>query len=83
MTARAPIETYANNHMIAELVEPRMGANVPRPFPRACVVGSGNETMHIADVCEYKILHFWANLQKYQTLVPAKNSHLTAHTVKL
>ena len=36
--------------MIAELAEPRIGANVPRPFPRACVVGSGNETMcHIDD----------------------------------
>ena len=30
-----------NNHMLAE---PRIGANVPRPFPRECVVGSGNET---------------------------------------
>ena len=27
-------------------------------------------------VCVYKILHFCANLQKFQTLVPAKNSHL-------
>ena len=31
---------------------------------------------YIANVCEYKILHFWANPQKYQTLVPAKNSHV-------
>ena len=31
---------------------------------------------HIANDCGYKILHFWANPQKYQTLVPAKNSHL-------
>ena len=30
---------YTNNHMIAELAEPRLGANVPRPFPR--VVGLG------------------------------------------
>ena len=30
----------------------------------------------IANVCEYKILRFWANPQKYQTLVPANNSHL-------
>ena len=34
VTARAPIQIYANNHMIAELAEPRIGANVPRPFPR-------------------------------------------------
>ena len=33
VTARAPIQTYANNHMIAELAEPRISANVPRPFP--------------------------------------------------
>ena len=26
--------------------------------------------------CGYKILHFWANPQKYQTIVPTKNSHL-------
>ncbi len=30
----------------------------------------------IANDCGYKILHFWANPQKYQTLVPAENSHL-------
>ena len=30
--------------MIAELAEPRIGANILRPFPRVCVVGSGNET---------------------------------------
>ena len=30
VTARAPVQTYANNHMIAELAEPRIGANVPR-----------------------------------------------------
>jgi ABC-type transport system involved in Fe-S cluster assembly fused permease/ATPase subunit len=30
----------------------------------------------IANDCGYKILHFWANPQKYQTLVTAKNSHL-------
>ena len=34
VTARAPIQIYANSHMIAELAEPRIGANVPRPFPR-------------------------------------------------
>ena len=27
-------------------------------------------------VCVYKILHFCTNLQKFQTLVPAKNCHL-------
>ena len=27
-------------------------------------------------VCEYKTLHFKAKPQKYQTLVPAKNSHI-------
>ena len=30
-------------------------------------------------VCMYKILHFCANPQKFQTLVPAKNSHLKVH----
>ena len=35
--ARAPIQPYANHHMIAELAEPRINANVPRPFP--CVHG--------------------------------------------
>jgi hypothetical protein len=29
----APIQAYANNHMIAELAEPRIGVNVPRPIP--------------------------------------------------
>ena len=33
MTARAPIQTYANIHMIAELTQPKIGAYVPRPFP--------------------------------------------------
>ena len=33
VTSRAPTHTYANNHMIAELAEPRIVANVPRPFP--------------------------------------------------
>ena len=28
--------------------------------------------IHIVDVNEYKIWHFWANPQKYQTLVPTK-----------
>ena len=37
VTALAPIQTYVNNHMIAELEEPRIGTNVPRPFP--CVRG--------------------------------------------
>ena len=29
-----PVQTYAKNHMIAELAETRIDANVPRPFPR-------------------------------------------------
>ena len=34
--------------MIAELAEPRIGANVTRPFPRMCgVVGSGNKTRSV------------------------------------
>ena len=32
--------------------------------------------IHVANDCGYKILRSWANLQKYQTLIPAKNSHL-------
>ena len=32
--ACVPIQISANNHMIAALAEPRIGANVPRPFPR-------------------------------------------------
>ena len=32
--------------------------------------------VHIANDYGYKNLHFWANPQKYQTLVPAKNNHL-------
>ena len=44
VTTCAPIQTYANNHMIVEVAESRIGASVPRPFPR--VVGSGNETMY-------------------------------------
>jgi hypothetical protein len=36
----------------------------------------------IANDSGYKILRFWANPQKYQTLVPAKNSHL-ASSIKL
>ena len=31
--------------------------------------------MRIANDCRYKILRFLANQQKYQTLVPTKNSH--------
>ena len=45
VTARAPIQNYANNHMIAELAEPRISANVPRPFP-PLGVGSGDETTY-------------------------------------
>ena len=36
-------------------------------------------TVHIANDYGYKILRFWANPQKYQTVVPAKNSHLKVH----
>ena len=32
--------------------------------------------MYTTNVCGYKNLRFWANPQKYQTLIPAKNSHL-------
>ena len=32
--------------------------------------------VHKTNVYEYKILRFWANPQKYQALVPVKNSHL-------
>ena len=37
----------------------------------------------MANVCEYKIcdLHVLANLQKYPTLVPVKNSHLKISTI--
>jgi hypothetical protein len=41
VTARAPIQTNANNHMIAELAEPRISANVPRAFPRVRGWGLG------------------------------------------
>ena len=43
VTARSPIQTYANNHMIAELAEPRIGTMSPESFV-TCMVGSGNET---------------------------------------
>ena len=33
VTSHAPTQIYASNHMIAELAEPRIVANVPRPFP--------------------------------------------------
>ena len=36
--------------------------------------------VRIANLCGYNILHFWANLQKYPTLVPAKISHLKVHS---
>ena len=39
--------------------------------------------VNIANVCEHKILRFWANPQKYQTLVPAKNSHLKVFVILL
>ena len=32
--------------------------------------------MHVTNACGYEIWRFWANPQKYQTLIPAKNSHL-------
>ena len=34
--SRAPIQIYANCHMIAELAVPRIGSNVTRSFPRVC-----------------------------------------------
>ena len=37
--------------------------------------------VHIANDCGYKILCFWTNLRKYQTLVPAKNSHLKVEVI--
>ena len=39
--------------------------------------------VHIDNVCRYKILRFWANLQKYQTLVPAKFSHLRVFLISV
>ena len=36
VTACAPIQIYADDHMIAELAEPRIGANIPRPFLHVC-----------------------------------------------
>ena len=33
VTAHVPIQIYANNHMIAELAEPSIGTNIPRPLP--------------------------------------------------
>ena len=38
--------------------------------------------MHIANVSRYKILRFWTNLQKYQMLVPAKDSHPNYKAIK-
>ena len=39
--------------------------------------------VHImANVFGYKFLRFWGNPQKYQTLVPAKNSHLKVSKMK-
>ena len=39
--------------------------------------GTGSNVLYlIANDCGDKILHFWANPHKYQTLVPTKNSHL-------
>ena len=43
VTTRAPIQTYANNYMIAELAE--SSANVPRPFP-PLDVGLGTRLTH-------------------------------------
>ena len=41
--------------------------------------GTGSTIFNVRDqcnVCEYKLLRFKAKPQKYQTLVPAKNSHI-------
>ncbi len=38
--------------------------------------------VHIDNVCGYKILRFGANPQKYQTLVPAKFSHVKVYQNK-
>ena len=56
MTARAPIQTYANNHMIAELAEPRISANVPRPFPP---FGVGVWGRDYGTTCMYTIHVTW------------------------
>ena len=37
----------------------------------------------MANVSGYKILRFWANPQKYQILMPAKNSHLKISTYNM
>ena len=50
-TRLAPIQTYANNHMIAELAEPRISTNVPRPFP-PLGVGSGDKTSSNTNLCK-------------------------------
>ena len=43
MTIHDPIQTYANNHMIAELAEPKIVPMSPNPL-LVCMVGSGNKT---------------------------------------
>ena len=41
VTARAPIQIHASNHVIAELAEPRIGANVLSSHAW-CDLGHGN-----------------------------------------
>ena len=41
------------------LAEPRIGANVPRPFFRVCVLGSGNKTICVSVSSLYCIN--WSN----------------------
>ena len=59
MTEHAPTQIYANNHMIAELAEPRIGANVPRPFPRVAWWGLGTRLQagYLTKVVHVLIIH--------------------------
>ena len=62
---------YLKVTIISRYIFLRFWLKIPFASATFCII--------IANDCGYKILRFGANPQKYQTLVPAKNSHLKVH----
>ena len=72
MTACALIQIYANNPMIAELAEPRIGSNVTRPFPhvRSGVWEQGCSHLHLHNIEEKGLSWHLKNFNSVATCTP-------------